>query len=92
MALKYCKFYKAIKLIFEFQNFIRKKFPGLGSGFMSGFRFFLSKLNDFLIIGDEALAFYNEEDHSDDEPEELSKDFIDEGDNHPQSVIRQKIR
>ena len=56
------------------------------------FPVFLGKLNDFLIIGDEALAFYNEEDHSDDEPEELSKDFIDEGDNHPQSVIRQKIR
>ena len=58
--------------------------------FLSIFQFFL--LNDFLIIGDEALAFYNEEDHSDDEPDELNKDFIDEGDNHPQSVIRQKIR
>ena len=28
----------------------------------------------------EALAFYNEE-YSDDEPEELTQDFIDEGDN-----------
>ena len=37
---------------------------------------------DFMIeLGnDESLAFYNEE-YSDDEPEELTQDFIDEGDN-----------
>ena len=85
--MKYCKFYFAIA------QFLLKKNSGSGCGFLFGsVSGFLGKLNDFIIIGDEALAFYNEEDHSDDEPEELNKDFIDEGDNNPQSVIRQKIR